>query len=254
MQQHFGPEMDARHLPGDWQSTDNALECMLHQSKDVVTVVDEYKPPDNARGRALYQQRAERIFRGVGNHSGRRRMRADLSLAPSHPPRGLLLSTGEEQPSGQSLAARRIDVDLRPGDVDMDRLSECQRRARDGGYAQAMAGYVRYRAGQIDDRAPAAADFDALRHEAVEAQAHPRTASNLAELGLGWASFLAFADEVGAITVERRAQLWGDLWRELMMTWRDIAMMTLRAAGWRPLPRAAPGCGYASTCTPFGSI
>src|SRR5262249_25896306 len=35
-QQHFGPELDARHLPGSWLSTDNALEAQMFCAKDVV--------------------------------------------------------------------------------------------------------------------------------------------------------------------------------------------------------------------------
>src|SRR5262249_42318675 len=43
-QQHFGAEMDARHLPASWSSTGNALEALAFTAKDALLVVDDFAP------------------------------------------------------------------------------------------------------------------------------------------------------------------------------------------------------------------
>ena len=48
----------------------------------------------------LTERQAERVFRAVGNSSGRGRLRPDGTLIPTKQPRCLVLSTGEELPEG----------------------------------------------------------------------------------------------------------------------------------------------------------
>jgi hypothetical protein len=43
-QQHFGAEMDARRLPGNFASTANALEELAFLAKDALLVVDDFVP------------------------------------------------------------------------------------------------------------------------------------------------------------------------------------------------------------------
>ena len=72
----------------------------------------------------------------------RQRLRADGSLQPTRPPRGLILSTGEDVPKGQSLRARMLILQLGLDDVDWRRLTGCQREATSGLYAQALADFI----------------------------------------------------------------------------------------------------------------
>jgi hypothetical protein len=110
-QQHFGAGMDARRLPLAWESTSNVLEVVLSAGKDVLVTIDEYVPGESYGARSLLQGKAERVIRAQGNATGRGRMRADTSLRRVRPPRGQLLSTGEEIPTGQSLRARMMIVE-----------------------------------------------------------------------------------------------------------------------------------------------
>src|SRR5262249_37561125 len=103
-QQHFGPALDARHLPGNRSSTGNALESMAFYAKDSLLVVADYCP-DNQDPRRLARD-ADRLLRGQGNQSGRNRLTADAALRPPKSPRGLVLTTGEDLPGGTSLRAR----------------------------------------------------------------------------------------------------------------------------------------------------
>ena len=150
IQQYFGPGLDARHLPGSWHSTDNALEGLLFAAKDALTVVDDFAPCGGPHDVARWHQRADRIIRAQGNNAGRGRMRADGSLRPAKPPRGLVLSTGEDIPKGQSLRARMLILEITKGDILPDVLTRCQQDARSGAYAAVMAGFVQYLASRYE--------------------------------------------------------------------------------------------------------
>src|SRR5262249_34457909 len=84
-QQHFGPGLDARHLPANWSSTGNALEALAFTAKDALMVVDDFCPTGSASDVQRYHREADRLFRGQGNRAGRQRLRADASLRLSKP-------------------------------------------------------------------------------------------------------------------------------------------------------------------------
>src|SRR5216683_4042548 len=110
-QQHFGPTLDARHQPASWSSTGNALEALAFEAKDALIVVDDFVPASSKAPDAQRQQRdADRLLRGQGNQSGRQRMWADGTLRATKYPRGLVLSTGEDNPKGQSLRSRLLTL------------------------------------------------------------------------------------------------------------------------------------------------
>ena len=205
-QQHFGPALDARHLPANWMSTANANEGLLFAAKDAVVVVDDFNPTGAVDPQKLHAA-ADRLFRGLGNNAGRNRMSADLSLRTPRPPRGLVLSTGEDVPRGHSVRARVPVIEVCPGDVDLVRLTECQHDAANGQYATAMSGYLRWlapryaelRAGLPEERAAARSGF-------AVAAPHARTPGAVADLFIGLRTLVQFAQEVGAITpTEARA-------------------------------------------------
>ena len=123
-QQHFGAALEASRLPANFASTANALEELAFSAKDSLLVVDDFVLIGGPGDSAL-QGLAERLFRAAGNHQGRSRMRGNGHLHAPHPPRGLVLATGEEVPRGQSIRARLLIVELRPAEVDRSRLSLC---------------------------------------------------------------------------------------------------------------------------------
>src|SRR6185503_10786184 len=79
-QQHFGAGLDARHFPGSWSSTGNALEATAFALKDAIMVVDDFAPCGSTSDVQRLHREADRLLRAQGNHSGRQRMRADSSL------------------------------------------------------------------------------------------------------------------------------------------------------------------------------
>jgi hypothetical protein len=208
-QQHYGAEMKRLKLPGNWSSTDNALEGMAFTVKDALFAVDDFCPAGAKHDHDRMHRVADRLIRAQGNRSARQRMRADGSLRPPKPPRGLIAATGEDVPRGHSLTARLAIVEVQRGVVNFARLSECQRDAEAGVYAAAMAGYVQWHAsrhGEIQARLEA--ERIELRDQFLREFPHNRTPDVIANLLLGLRYLLWFAEVVGAIDAQEREALW----------------------------------------------
>ena len=168
VQAHFGAGFNSRRLSASWADTANMLEKKAFLAKDAVLVIDDFAPTGTTADVQRLHREADRLFRGAGNRSGRARMRADGGSRPTYYPRGLIVSTGEDIPSGQSLRARMLVLELAPGDVDTDVLSRAQQDAGGGVLAKAMAGYLQWLAPRVDElRRRLAERQRALRDEFV---------------------------------------------------------------------------------------
>ena len=66
-------------------------------------------------------------------------MSADSSQRPERAPRGLILSTGEDVPNGQSLRARLVITEFPKEQMNWPKLTDAQADAAKGLYAEAMA-------------------------------------------------------------------------------------------------------------------
>lgn len=227
-QQHFGAGMDARNLPGGWSSTANALEALAFAAKDSVLVVDDFAPTGTTADAQRLHREADRLLRGQGNSAGRQRMRSNGLLRPGHPPRGTILSTGEDIPRGQSLRARMLVIEISPGDLgpappaQNESLSQCQRDASRGRYAKVMASFLAWLAPRYSTVLDRLGDDRAALRDRAMADArgdHARTPGIIADLALGLRYFLDFAKHTGAITATDRNDLDERCWRAL----REVA-------------------------------
>jgi hypothetical protein len=200
-QQHFGCEMDARNLPGSWSSTANATESLAFAAKDALLVLDDFSPQGSQTDVQRLHREADRILRAQGNRSSRLRMRADTSLRQPKPPRGLILSTGEDIPRGQSLRARLLTLEMSPSSVDWSGMTDCQAEAASGLYAQALAGFIHWLATRYTaTRTSMRMEIAKLRNAASREGQHRRSAEIVANLSWGLRLFLDFAVDVGAIS------------------------------------------------------
>ena len=214
LQQHFGADFAAHRLPGSWASTANFNARLAFIAKDAVLVIDDFRP--GAAERRRLEGEADRLLRAAANGAGRGRLKSDNSLRPAHPPRALILSTGEGKPSGESLIARMFLVEVAPGDIDPKWLSACQRDAAGGLYAEATAAYIAWLAPRLDQvRAEMSAAHSKYREQAAHAGLHRRTPGIVADLFIGWERFLDFAHEAEALTRSEaevyRARVWSAL-------------------------------------------
>jgi hypothetical protein len=211
-QQHFGAAMVRKELPGNWSSTGNSLEGIAFAAKDTLLVVDDFAPSGSSNDVARYHREAERLFRAQGNHAGRQRMRADGAIRPEKPPRGLVLSTGEDVPRGQSVRARLFVLEVGPGNVNLQNLTACQRDAASGKYTHALAGFIQWLARPYESLKAGLCDEVAKLRSQALARHHARTPEIVANLAVGWRYFLAFAREAGALSKEEAEQLWKRGW------------------------------------------
>lgn len=222
-QQHFGPSMGPQNLPGNWTSTANALEGQAHVLANALFVVDDYSPDATEADAKRRGAAADRLMRGSANQAGRGRLRPDGTLRPDKPPRAQILTSAEDvPPSIGSLRARVMVDEISPGSVNVTALTEAQKQASAGVFAQAMAGFVQWLAAKYDADptlpATLAAQRDEYRDQAQAAGQHPRVPLNIASLALGWHQFLTYAAETGAITQDEAAEYWNRAWKALAET------------------------------------
>ena len=215
-QQHFGANMDGRNLPASWSSTSNALEEIAFQAKDALIVIDDFAPQGNLSNLDRYHSGADRIFRAAGNHSGRARLDSTATLRASKPPRGLVLSTGEDIPRGHSVRARLLILEMEKGMVNKEELTNCQMAARDGLYSRSTAGFVSWIAPRYEEhKAKVAKSAEALRTALVGAEIHSRTPEIVTKLQASFNLFLDFAVHSGAIEEAERKKLEDRCWMAL---------------------------------------
>jgi hypothetical protein len=217
----------------------NALGELAFDGKDMLIVVDDYAPRGNAGDRQRLEGKADFVFRAQGNRSGRGRAERHGGLQTPRPPRGLILSTGEEAPPGSSLRGRVLAPEVSRGDVPLAALTSHQRAAAAGRFAQALAGFVRWLAPRYGGLAARlSSDRDELRDRA-RTEGHPRTAGIVADLMLGFRLFLDFALAVGALPREGRAGLARRSWE----TPNAINPFRARARGGSKSARTGGGDG-----------
>ncbi len=218
-QQYFGSKMDRPHLPASWSSTANSLEELAFLAKDVVLVVDDFAPMGSSYDVQKIHAVSERLLRSAGNHSGRGRMRADTTLRSVHPPRALILSTGEDGFRGQSLNARVLTLEVGGDSVRWDKLSEAQELASGGVFAIAMAGFVSHLARNHRQRIR---EFTEMKMKyfskvvAADIGAHKRTPGIIADLGAALEMYLEFAFDLGALSEAKRSTL-SDRFRKALL-------------------------------------
>jgi Domain of unknown function (DUF3854)/Domain of unknown function (DUF927) len=215
--QHYGPGMGRLNLPGNWSSTANALEALAFLAKDALLVLDDFKPGGSKGEIDQWHSKADRVLRAQGNASARQRCRSDGTPATERPPRGLIVSSGEDSPRGESLQARNLPLPLARGDVNISALTPYQQAAAQGLYAQAMAGYLRWLAQNYEEwTARLGREHAEFRDRAMSGSLHPRVPGVVANLALGWNYFLAFALQVGAISEAERNHLAQQVWDDLI--------------------------------------
>ncbi len=213
-QSFWGSVFNGKCLPGNWSSTANTLEAQAFSIKDGIFTIDDFAPSGTQTDIARLHRDADRIFRSQGNQAGRGRMRADGSIRPEKYPRGLIISSGEDVPKGHSVRARCLILENSKGDIDLEKLSLCQKQAEDGIFSSIMAAFVRWLASQMDElKKEMPKKKIELRKKAREAHcSHARTPDLMASLMLGWLTFLDFIEAEASTDPADRLELEKEGW------------------------------------------
>jgi hypothetical protein len=215
--QHFGSDFSSRHVPAKFIATGNSLERLSYTVKDALLLVDDYYPASDHRTRDAMEMTVGRLLRGIGNQTGRARMRADTTLYPDLSPRCVALATGERSPEGHSSNARLLlqYVDL-PTDVAALKHTLTAAQEAKAFYSEATAIFIQYLAQRWDAKmATLAPRFRALRADAAALGTHSREPGHIAHMQLAWEEFTACAVSVGALTDAERTTILAETWQHL---------------------------------------
>ncbi|WP_342476581.1 hypothetical protein NYE24_21195 [Paenibacillus sp. FSL H7-0350] len=212
---HFGDLLE--RPPASFKDTANSVEKRGFDVKDSLLLIDDYHPTSSPREAKSMTQLAQQILRAYGDRVGRGRMRQDTSLRPDYPPRGMAIVTAEDVLDGGSSIARLFPVELRQGDLDLDKLTTAQQQSPL--LSQAMVGYLEWLGqamSESDDRLREI--FFKRRNEASRLHVHGRLVEAAAWLHLGLQLGLDYAESVGAIEPEQKHELLEEAWEGFVGT------------------------------------
>jgi hypothetical protein len=208
--QHLGAGHARDALPGNWESTENALEAVLFETKDALVVIDDFNPRGGQQDVKKWHAKADRVLRSQANGAGRSRQvvrpGSVLEARPDRPPRGLVVVTGEDLPQGQSLEARLLSVSVSPGDVNLERLKAVSRAGNAGVLAGLSAAYLQWLAPRLEQVR------QTLTTRALELQghfpaSHDQNTDQGAHLLAGFEVWSQFAVDSGCLSDEQVAAL-----------------------------------------------
>jgi hypothetical protein len=120
------------------------------------------------------------------------------------------LSTGEDIPKGQSLRARVFIVEMNSSDVNWDLVSQCQRDAAEGLYAQAVAGFLQWIAKDYEGFVKKFRAAVIVRRQGIVhgPTGHKRMPEILANLATALSYWFEFCVEIGALSAVEFEQRW----------------------------------------------
>ncbi len=212
----FGTFTATSPTPASWSSTTNFLQIILHITKDVTLLIDDYKrgTVSPAGVRNVVQNYADRTTRG--------RAKQNQEIGETKVPRGLLLTNGEDRwESEASTEARTIVVNLKRGDIDPTKLSLVQEAVREGSLQLFGGAYLVWvaRSGLLDN--------DEFR--SVQEKWHKRLVS-LAKKRLIHYRILASLSTllaIGSIVTRFVGDAYGSTAKEMVWSWVQVCARKL---------------------------
>jgi hypothetical protein len=211
---HFG-KFTYLTLPTSWEYTANRLGREMFILKDLPLVIDDWAPGATVAAQREMEAKVAVVVRAQGNRIGRGRLNADSSPKESYTPRGLVITSGEQLPGGESNIARLFVLDLEPGDVDKTALDVAQ--GESDLYRYAMANYIAWlgsRWGEISKSLPAR--WSEKRDDAMSAGLHLRLPGTVAWLYIGLEMGLTYARDIGAISQKEAQYTLARGWKALI--------------------------------------
>lgn len=213
---HFG-NFTGKSLPASFNDTANFIRKKAFLLKDAPIVVDDYHPVTSLQERKKMEATAQSLARAFGDGAERGRMKSDLTLQESMPPRGVAIISGEDTPGvGESGMARFYVVNIGKEDVPpTEALTNMQEAARAGYLQKSMRGYIKWILRQIDDMPQLLHDgFIKNRSIALEKTKgqHGRTAEAIAHVMLGYDNMLRYMRDVGILTTEECIAMSAHAW------------------------------------------
>lgn len=125
---HFGDFIDKVGLL-NFGSSSGSLEKTTSLLKDVLSVIDDFYPSTSKYDAEKMQKIVQDVIRGAGNRTGRGRLNADTSQKQTSYAKGMVLITAEKLPAVQSTRTRTLTIEIKRGDINLERLTALQNKA-----------------------------------------------------------------------------------------------------------------------------
>jgi hypothetical protein len=211
---HFGHFTDS-NMPITWEATANFLEKAMAILKDHPLVIDDYPPGANRAAAREQDAKVERIIRSQGNRSGRGRLQSDTQFRSIYIPRGMLVTSGEQLPVGESWTARVFVCEAEENECRVELLTAAQEKS--DAYRYAMAHYIvwlqRVWRSLESNLRP---DWESWRVKAISPGMHTRLPSSIAWLYVAFELAMRYAEEIGAITSDEFRENCDKAWETFM--------------------------------------
>lgn len=206
-QAHWGP-FDFNTLPMNWGATVNFLESQVSRSKDVMTVIDNYVPPQTGSEQQRMISAAVRLIQNIGDGQDRGRLDSNAEERERRRMMSAVVSTAELlPPDNTSTLGRCLVVEIENGALDLNKIRTVRQGL--GLLPLALGGYVRWLARL--DPAEVKATFEKMRDlvlaewTAITAGGHNRIGDIVARLKTGVSLMLRYAETIGVLADERDA-------------------------------------------------
>jgi hypothetical protein len=207
---HFGNFQSANNL-SNFEDTANALMRRAFTLKDTLMVVDDYHPTTRCHDSKSKETIAQRLIRSFANRTDRGRLNPDGSEKGRHKPRSMLLITGEDLVSVQSTLARALVIEIKKGDIDVEKMTELQKNI--DLLPSAMFSFISWLRERIDGIRKEFPDrFMSLRTLAFEDDIHRRLPELSAFLQFSYEVILSWAVDKEVITEIDKLALMAESW------------------------------------------
>ncbi len=138
----FFGSFSATDLPMSFRDTANSIIHNAFALKDVLTCVDDYHPCSRRESENM-KSIMQTLARGYGDRAARNRMSPEIKLREARPPQGNVIVTAEFAPDiGESGTARLFCIEMKPGQMELAKLTELQESASRGELTQIMYAYI----------------------------------------------------------------------------------------------------------------
>lgn len=213
---HFG-KFALNEFPLSFRSTFAGLEKVAFAAKDVMLVVDDYKPE-------TLETDQEKIMEGLmglwGDRHSRNKMNSKGGLHKRYSPRGLAIVTGERPPKfSQSRLARAITIYTQEGSIDFKKLKELFKKKEQLNFA--MKVFIEWIISNEEDIRTKAKELQDTYSTNVTEFKHPRIKQNIVVMMIGFTFWLDFLVEHSIIDSNKRDELINKAYTELEVVGRN---------------------------------
>jgi len=205
---HFG-EFTYKSLPVEWAwSTAMSMAELCFYAKDVPLVVDNWLPGNSRDEQKTMDKLAHRFIHYIGDRAYRGRFGGNNTP----PPRGCVISTGEQLPDVESTQGRLLVLQPKKDDINLEDLSLAQ--SKDAfTYPYAMGHYIAWIGKRYESLKTELPDkLSEYRKKAAGHDIHKRLPEAVAHLFIGLELGLTFALETGAIDEAQFQRRLGEGW------------------------------------------